>query len=324
MRRLLPAALALTVLLAACGGGGPSDVAADDPRPTIMVTTSILGDVVGDLVQDDATVRVLIGPGVDPHSFSLSASQAQDLREADLVVANGLGLEESLGDALDAAAEDGAAVFEVAPRVDPLPYNGEDDHDDAEDEDASHDDAEGEALDPHVWFSARRMAIAVDLIANEIATVDDLLDDAEWQQRGQALATSFTDLDAEIVDILDVVPADRRVLVTNHDAFEYFADAYDFTILGTVIPGRSTTVDTSAESFGALAELIRDRGVPAIFAEDTSSDRLAQALADEVGRDVQVVVLPSGALGEPGAGADTYAGLMRTVATTIAEVLTAN
>ncbi len=114
---------------------------------------------------------------------------------------------------------------------------------------------------------------------------------------------------------------DRRELVTNHDSLEYFAQRYDFDVVGTVIPGTSTQVDTSAESFTELAELLTARDVPAIFTDAGTSDRLATALVEETGNDIEVVVLYTGALGEPGSGAETYVDLMRFDAQAIAQAL---
>lgn len=331
-RTPLALALAGALVLASCAGSdgatsspdvvSPSaEVASADPGDglTVVATTSILGDIVSNVVGDAGTVEVLMGPGVDPHSFQASAAQAASLRQADLVVANGLQLEESLGDTLDAALEDGASVVYVAEELDPIPFQGADGHDDGEE--APHGEDDHEELDPHVWLDPQRMAAGVQVIAEAIAQVDDTLPDADWQARGEAGAQEIERLDAEVEDILAVVAPDRRELVTNHDSLEYFAQRYDFDVVGTVIPGTSTQVDTSAESFTQLAEVLDARDVSAIFTDAGTSDRLATALVEETGRDVDVVVLYTGALGEPGSGAETYVDLMRFNAEAIATAL---
>lgn len=354
-RALLASIAVAAMVIAGCGsaatsGGGQDSTAASNSTGaesgdaagtgvTIVVTTSILGDVVGNIVGEDASVEVIMGPGVDPHGFSPSAAQAQSIREADLVIANGLQLEESLQDAMESAEQDGANAFRVGEELDPIPFTARDDHDGEGDEhdeahddhddeateahstDKAHDDHDHGAYDPHVWLDAQRMAEGATLIAGAIAQVDDTLDDAEWDQRGRDYADEVLALDEEVVGLVAVVPDDQRQMVTNHDSFGYFADRYGFEIIGTVIPGTSTQVDTSAASFVDLAGLIVDQDVPAIFAETTSSDRLAQALASEVGRDVAIVELYSGALGEPGSGAETYVDLMRLNAEAIAGAL---
>lgn len=366
--RLRPvAALAAgTLLLAACGAG-EDDPTADATTPveasapaaepadslTVVATTTVLGDLVKGVAGDDAVVTVLMEPGQDPHGFAPSAQDAQALREADLVVANGFQLEEGLLDALEAAEEDGVEVLEVAPLVDPLAFaEGEDDHDDEhgheDDEDHGHegeeDSHEGEddhahdedkdghegedehghdhgEFDPHFWHDPARAATAAREIAEHLAEADDELDDQVWLDRGDAFAAELEALDEDITATLSSVPEDCRKLVTNHDAFGYFAAAYDFQVVGSVIPGTSTQVDPSAQDFAELAELIRDEGVPAIFAETQSSTRLAEALAEEVGREIAVVELFAGTLGAPGSGADTYLGMLEVNAQRIADAL---
>lgn len=341
------AALAAVLLVSACADAGGVGAGSDEPGSELRVvaTTSILGDVVSRLVADDGEVDVLMPAGSDPHSFSPSAAQAATVRDADLVVANGLGLEESLLDLLAAAREEGATVFELAPELDPIATGGnavadhddhadegdhadEDDHadDDHADEDdhAGEDDGHGHAEDgpdPHVWFDPVRMADGVRLIARQLAAADDALPDEEWEQRGEDYAAELLAVDEEIRETLSVIPAERRVLVTNHDAIGYFAHRYDLEIIGTVVPGGTTLANASASRIAELADTVRDAGVPAIFAENTADARLSEALAREAGTAVEVVQLYTDSLGEEGSGAETYIGLLRTDAQLIADAL---
>ena len=128
----------LALLLAGCGGGGavPGAVSGECGSPHVVVTTSILGDIVGNVVGDRGRVEVLMPVGADPHSFQPSASQAAALRQADLVVVNGLGLEEGLHDVIEAAVAEGVTVVEAALFVEPLPFA-------AEHEDEAHEGEEG-------------------------------------------------------------------------------------------------------------------------------------------------------------------------------------
>jgi zinc/manganese transport system substrate-binding protein len=119
---------------------------------------------------------------------------------------------------------------------------------------------------------------------------------------------------------VSAVPAGRRTLVTNHEVFGYFADRYGFDVVGAVIPAGTTQAEPSAEQLAELADTIEERGVPAIFVETSSPTRLADALAEEVG-DVDVVELFSESLGDEGSGGETYAAMMRTNATRIADAL---
>ena len=291
--RLITIALAgLLLVAAACGGG--DDAAAD--RPVVVVTTSVLGDVVENLVGDVAEVEVLMPPGADPHEFALSARQAADLREADLVVANGGGFEAGLDDTLDAAEDDGATVVRALDAVDRI------------------DD------DPHFFTDPDRMAVAAQAIVDALAAEVPALDTAEVRDRADAYVADLEALGAEVEATLAPVPPERRRLVTNHDVFAYFADRYDFTVVGAVIPAVTTQAEPAAGELADLAAVIEAEGVPAIFADTSSPEQLADALADEAGS-VEVVELYSESLGEPGSEAGTYEGMIRTNASRIAGAL---
>ena len=164
-----------------------------------------------------------------------------------------------------------------------------------------------------------RMADAAEGIAAFLADVEGI-DQAALDTAVAAYVAELEALDAEVTEMVEAIPADGRVLVTNHDAFAYFADQYDFEVVGTVIPSGSTADGTSAGELAELAEVIEDEGVPAIFAETTASSELAETLADEVG-DIAVVELYSGSLGEPGSGAATYLEYVRTNAERISDAL---
>ena len=312
-RSVLVAAACLA--MGACGTAAPAATS----RSTIVVTTSILGDVVGGIVGDDAEVVVLMPPGADPHDFAPSARQAATLRGADLVVANGLGLEEGLVDALAATERDGVPVVEVAPLIDPLSSSGEEDrHEEEAEGDDGHDHG---PLDPHVWQDPVRMADAAEHLAGAIAEVDEALPDETWDERGAAYAARLGEVHDEIVALLAAVPADRRRVVTTHDAFGYLAARYDLEVVGVIVPGGSTLAQPSAAHLAELADLIEREAIPAILAEVGVAADLAATLAAEVGGDVEVVTLHGDALGPPGSGAETYLGLLRTNARAIAAAL---
>lgn len=362
--------LALVLLLAACGSDqaevaeqvDPASEEIDDPI-LIVATTSILGDVVQNLVGDDAIVRVIMPPGADPHTFQPSPGDGVALREAALVVANGLMLEENLVDMMEAAALDGANILELANVLDPIEYDfdgphshgheddAHDDHGHEEDghgheesghshgveDDHGHEEADHGAddhgaddhahgpYDPHFWFDPVRMADAVRLVATEIAAVDTRLADSEWEARGESYAEEILEVHAELEAMFATIAPERRVLVTNHDALGYLAHRYEFEVLGTVVPGSSTQAETDPRSFARLIEDVERAQVPAVFAENTDSARLAEQLASEIiGRgdlQVEVVRIYTDALGEPGSGADTYLGLLRTTAGLIVDAL---
>ncbi|MBL8777796.1 MAG: zinc ABC transporter substrate-binding protein [Acidimicrobiales bacterium] len=326
---LIAAASALALVAAACGSDTSEDASSDSP--TVVVTTSILGDVVANVVGDEATVEVLMPAGVDPHEFELSAAEAAQLQDADVIVANGLGFEAGMTDALDAAEEAGVPVIEVAPGLDPLPlaegahdhaHEEEGAHDEeaahseeeaahseeeaAHDEEAAHSEEEGEALDPHVFTDPARMADGVEQLATSLGEEVPALAGDVVAEQAATYADEVRAADQAIEEELSAIPADQRVLVTNHEVFAYFADRYDFEVIGTVIPGGTTLAETSSQELTDLAAVIEENEVPAIFADASSPTELADALAEEGGLDVEVVALYSESLGEPGSDAETY------------------
>ena len=295
MRRLLAAPLALAIAAAggcsASGGGGPN----------VVVTTSVLGDVVRELVGDQASVDVVMPPNADPHDFQASARQVADMRTASALVVNGGGFEGGLRDTIDGAVDDGVPTFVALDHVETLPA--------------------GDAADPHFFTDPSRMADAVEALAPFLSKQVPALDTAAFRDRAAATVASLRLLDAELAKTLAPVPADRRTLVTNHDVFGYFADRYGFRVVGAVIPSTSTQAEPSAGELDALATTVRDAGVPAVFADTASPQRLADALAAEAGDDVRVVPLYSESLGPAGSDGATYAGMMRTDAARIAAAL---
>ena len=295
MRRhpLLPA-LALVALVAAgaCGGAGSSA----RNGPSIVVTTSILGDVVTNLVGDQAHVEVLMPPNADPHEFAASARQAAALHDADVIVTNGGGFEAGLDDAVASAKADGVTVFTALDTVSRL------------------------GDDPHFFTDPARMAVAARALADFLPAHVPALDTDAFRRQAAAYIADLDALDAEVEATLAPVPPERRKLVTNHDVFGYFADRYGFTVIGAVIPSITTGSQPSAGELDRLAAQVKAAGVPAVFADTSSPEDLADALAAEAGG-VRVVELFSESLGKPGSDGGTYEDMMRTNAQRIAEAL---
>lgn len=311
-----PAALVvLSLLLASCGGGegGPEpapDAVADDP-PSVVVTMNVLADVVDTAFADVVEVGSVMPPGVDPHSFELSASAAQDLVDADLIVVNGLGLEENVLPVVEAAAADGVAVLEIAPLVDPIAYAD------------GWEEGGTTTLDPHVWTDVSRMAGVPALVADALSDAVELDPEtaALLRQRAEDARAALESLDAEVEALLSTVPDGRRSLVTNHHVFGYFAERYDFTVLGAVIPGGTTLASPSAADLEDLVAVIEESQVRTLFADASSPTLLVDALATEADLQIEVVALWTESLSPPGEGAETYAQMMLDNATRIADGL---
>ena len=320
---VLAVGAALSLGLAACGSD-PTP-ASDADGVSVVTTTTQLGNIVDEIVACGGGVNTTILPiGADPHDFSPSSADVATMVQANVVISNGLGLEAGLTDALASAAEDGAEVVAIAALVDPIPF-GEENHSDEDHSDEDHADEEhadeehghSDGLDPHFWFDMTRMAQAAVIIGDTLAATGD----AAYADCGQQVSAEILTAQTELEQILSVVPESRRVLVTDHDAMEYFAAAYDFTVAGSVIPAGTTLAEPSSADLQALVEVMKSAGVTAIFANAAQPAALADAVAAEVGADVVVVPLFIESLGEPGSEAGTYTTMMLTNAERIADAL---
>lgn len=283
--------LVLCLALAAVTAGCADESASPDGRPRIVVTHAILGSVVQDLVGDAADVRVVMPNGVDPHDFQPSAKDIAQIQNADLVVANGLGLEESLDDALQQAREAGIPVLQATDAVTVRRVDG--------------------APDPHFWTDPSQMRT----VAATLAPAIEQALDVDLTGRPGATDRRLAALDAEVERLLAPVPAARRKLVTGHESMGYFARRYGFTLVGAVIPGLSSQAQVSASQLADLRAAVAREGVDVVFAETGTPRQVADAIAAETG--ARVVELPGDALPE---GA-SYEDLLRQTARAIAGAL---
>ncbi|MBH0052671.1 zinc ABC transporter substrate-binding protein [Salinibacterium sp. SWN139] len=288
---------------------GCTTAASDGGDPVVVATTTILGSVVGDITEcAGGTTETLMPVGVDPHDFSASSEQVAHMATAQLVVVNGLDLEGGLTDAIASAAGEGAEVMEVAPLIDPLPFG----------EQSSSDSDTAGSLDPHFWNDVSRMATVATLVGDKLAEVTG---DDTYADCGSDVHDALEATDQQVRDILSVIPSEQRVLVTDHEAFGYFADAYDFEIAGVIVPGGSTLAEASSQELADLVEVIQEKNVPAIFSNVALSSVLVDTIAAEAGTSIDVVALYVGSVGSAGSGAETYPDMMTTNAQLIADAL---
>lgn len=290
--RLLAASIAMAIIvgLAGCSAGAGSD------RPLVVVTTNILGDVVEHIVGDDVEVLTLMPPNSDPHSFEISAQEAARIQGADLVVSNGLGLEEGLQRHLDTEEVQRVPQFVAGDVIDALEY--------------VQGDAAG-TLDPHFWTDPARMIVVVDALEHVLLDDVDGIDPAAVRENAAAYRDELVALDKQMTAAFDALGAQRRQLVTNHHVFGYLAQRFDFEIIGAIIPSGTTLAAPSASDLRDLTSAITDAGVRTLFADSSSPELLVRVLADEVGLDVQIVALYTESLTADGEGADTYLDMMR-------------
>ena len=294
--------LAMMVGLGACsndgGGGGIA----------VVATTSILADIASNVVGDEGTVEFLVPLGGDAHDFSPSAQQVARLTDADLVVANGLNLEEGLVDVLESVKADGTEVVELAPLVDPLPFSptgheNEDEHG---------------SEDPHFWMDPIRVGTAALAVAEFLEVSNP---GGGWLEHAGVYMQEMESTDETISALLEDVPEGNRKMVTNHEAFGYFAPRYGFEIVGVIIPGGSTMAEPSSAELAELVEVMDNEGVRVIFAETSQPATLADAVAAELGDHVEVIELFTESLGLSGSGTETLAGMLLTNAERIASSL---
>jgi zinc/manganese transport system substrate-binding protein len=306
LRGLLLGLLALTTAVAATGCAGR------ESQARIVVTTNILGDVTREIVGETAQVTVLMKPDADPHSFGLSARQAAELERADLVIHNGLGLEENVVRNVDAAHDAGVATFAVGEAVDPLTFH------------LGEDDGDGDGTpDPHFWTDPDRVRKAAGLIADQVVEHVGGVDEAAVRANAERYDGELADLGAWMETSFDRIPEDRRSLVTNHHVFGYLADRFGLKVIGAVVPSGTTLASPSSADLRSLTEAMRKAGVRTVFADSSRPTRLAEVLRTETGGDVQVVKLFSESLTAEGGGADTYLRMMRANTTAMTESLTA-
>lgn len=280
-------------------------------RLALVATTTILGDVLATVAGDDADLTVLMSIGQNPHSFEPTPSTLRTLERADIVFVNGLGLEEALLGELDEVAE--GYVVPVSVGIEPLEYDDDDHDDDDHAEDDHADDHDHEEGDPHVWMDPNNVMVWVGNVVEVLVSADPA--NAEgYRERGSAYLQQLSELDSEIRSRIESIPSERRKLVLDHESFSYFADEYGLRTVGTVVPGTSDRAEPSAQEVARLVDVIREEDVSTIFVGRTASrglQRLAQTIADEVGREVAIVPILSGSLSEPGERGDTYLDFVR-------------
>lgn len=268
----------------------------------VVATTGILADLVRQVGGERVEARSILPANADPHDFEPAPADLAAAEAAGVLVRHGLGFD-AFSEALLAVVAEGVPVVTATDGI-PLLVRERDGRREA---------------DPHVWFDPRRASQMIDNITTGLIAADP---DGEttYRERAAAYKEQLARLDAAIEAAIGTIPPDRRKIVTNHDALGYYADRYGLEIVGTVIPGLETTAEPSAADVAALLETIAAEGVRVVFAENTTSPVLAEQLAAEAGIAV-VDDLYTDSLGEPGSGADSYLGLLRTDTIMIVEAL---
>ena len=294
-----PLILSITVLSTACGNDDSSDGESGHKLEVVATTvqiTALTGEVGGDLID----LHGIIPAGADAHEFEPTASDLTAIERADVILRNGIGLDDWIEDTLSAGDVEPTIVTEgIAVR------EGEED---------------GETVDdPHVWHDPANDKIMVDNITAALDAADPD-NKSTYDANGAAYKRRLDETRDEVQAIINEIPGENRKLITNHDAFGYFARAFGLELVGAVIPSVSTGSEPSAEDTAALLDTIEREHVKAIFAESSVNPGLATTLANDAGVTI-VDDLYGDSLGEPGSGADTVDGMLLANAHKIADAL---
>jgi len=283
---LLPAlAVSAVLVLAGCSASTPAASAGADGDLKVVATTTQIADLTRNIVGDTAgvTVTQLIQPNQSAHSYDPSVADLTALGAADVLVINGVGLEEWLDDAIEASGFDGITI-DSDEGITIL--DGEAGHEDeaahADDEatdDAEHDHDGG---NPHIWTAVANAETMVGTIAAGLAGASST-HAADFEANETAYAAQLAELDGWIHENIDAVPAAERLLVSNHDAFGYFTDAYGITYVGSVIPSFDDNAEPSAAEIDELVAAITATGVKAVFSEASINPKAADTIATEAG-----------------------------------------
>ena len=325
----------------------PAAAQSDRPIP-VVATFSILGDMVKHIGGEQVDVTTLVGPDGDTHVYQPTPADARAVSEARVLVVNGLQFEGWLDRLIDASDFRGIRLV-ATEGIEPIAFDGEhdqggslevhaeeaghdhdreehaeaatrdhdDDHDDEAHAEAGHDHHDHGAFDPHAWQSLAHAVAYVDNITAALAQADPA-NAADFYQNRAAYGSEIEALDAEIRESMAGLPTDRRIVVTSHDAFQYFGRDYGLTFIAP--QGLSTESEASAKDVARLIQQIRERDIRAVFIENVADPRLLKRIADETGATIGGTLYP-GALSGPDGPAPTYLDMMRHNAMTLAQAL---
>lgn len=299
MKRISVFLLLTIFFLSACiGEDSGSDVPLSERKINIVTTTGMIADIVRNIGGARVQVTALMGPGVDPHLYKASEGDVRLLQEADVIFYNGLHLEAQMGDVLERLNEFGIRTVAVTDKIDrsllqsPPQFAGN--------------------YDPHVWFDVTLWMSATKQVHETLREVDPDSVSSYDANAGTYLA-QLEELHEYVLDRASSIPAEQRVLVTAHDAFNYFGRAYGFEVRG--LQGISTEAQAGTADVQALADFIVERQIPAIFVESSVPQRNVEAVQAAVqaqGFDVKIGgSLFSDAMGTEGTPEGTYLGMVR-------------
>src|SRR5690554_1257326 len=297
----------LFLLLIAFTFIGCKDAVEDNGKIKVVTTTNILADLVSEIGGDNISLQSLMGAGVDPHLYKASEGDVTKLYNADIIFYSGLHLEGKLVDIFERMKGKKHTVsFGDRLPKDQLIASAN----------------FGGNYDPHVWFNIQFFKKFAQIVAGELSKADE--ENAEtYAANNEAYQIKLDALEEEVKAIINTLPKDKRILVTAHDAFNYFGNTYDFQVVG--LQGISTATEAGVRDVQELSEFIIENKVKAIFIESSVPRRTIEALREAVlSKNHNVEIggsLYSDALGNPGADEGTYIGMFKYNVNTIVNAL---
>jgi len=284
--------LLFLVLVGCKPSGGPSDA------PQIITTTTMLADMVSQIVGPDVRVRSLVSPGADPHLYQPTPKDVRDIAGAKLVVTNGLGLEGWVDNLVRNAGKDSNKKVVVASSgIAPLIIDG--------------------AIDPHFWFDVSLWSQASHTVEDAIIA-HEIIPETQASKAGTRLRNELNQLHSWALEQVSQIPDTSRTLVTSHDAFHYFGRAYGMEVVG--IQGVSTEFEASQRDIINVIEVVKKQEVRAIFTESSVNPALVEQVARETSARISGP-LYSDSLGPSGSGAETYIGMVTANVSMIVDAL---
>lgn len=275
----------------------------------VIATTSIVADVVHNVGGQAISLSTLLPLGVDPHSFEPAPADLAKVSGAQVIFANGMGLEEFLAEMIENSGGK-APVVEVSNGITARQLGESEEHEEEHEGEGETEEAEHhhEGADPHTWTSPANVKVFVYNIQQALSALDPA-NAAIYQANAQVYTAQLDELDGWVKTQIETIPAENRKLVTDHAAFGYYADHYGLAQVGAVIPSFTTVAEPSAQELAQLQDAIGQYKIKAIFVGATVNPELSDRVARDTG--VALVSLYGGSLGQPGSGAETYLDYIR-------------
>jgi manganese/iron transport system substrate-binding protein len=303
------------VLVAGCGASSSGAEVGAGEGVRVSATTSVLQDLVQQVGRGRAEVTSIVPVGGSPETFQPSPEDAGHISESRVVFENGLGLDDWVEDLVESAGNEGQTVVELSESLEPL-EDGEHEEPGAEErrgEEASeHEHAEG---NPHLWMDVANAQRYVEKIRDTLVEVDPAGAE-EYEANAEEYLAQLEELDGYVREQAQGIPEERRKLVTFHDAFPYFAEAYGFELVGVIL--KNPEAEPGGREVAQVVQAIEEEEVPAGFTEPQFNAGLADTIAREA--DVEVYELYTDTLGEDESGS-TYEAMMRTNIDRVSEAL---